>query len=312
MAGVISRWRPVGLVGAVLAVLVVASPVFGQSIVQGSIVDPQGQPVPDATVSIVSTENNQTFELKTDDKGEYFQIGLPPGPYTVTVTKGNLSASGPVSASTARPARLDLTLAPASGVDEAAAAALKSLIAEANAAVEAGDHETAIAKFTELAGSVPSCADCYDNIGRQYLAMQDYSGAETAFKQAIAIDPNHANAYNGLANVYNAQKKFDLAADASAKAVEIGGAAGGADADSLYNQGVVAWNAGRTEEARSHFEAAIAANPNHGPSHFQLGMALVNAGSLPEAKAEFETYLKLAPQGQFAEQAKAMIAAIPQ
>jgi len=312
MAGVISRWRPVGLVGAILGVLLVASPARGQAIVQGTVVDPQGQPVVGATVRIVSDGSNQTFELQTDDKGEYFQIGLPPGPYTINVSKDNLSASGPVNASTGRPARSNFTLVPSEGVDEAVADALKGLIAEANAASQAGDHATAIAKYTELAAQLPSCADCYENIGRQHIALKDYAAAETAFKQAISADPNHAAAYNGLANVYNAQKKFDLAADASAKAVEIGGgAAGGADADSLYNQGVVAWNAGRPEEARGHFESAITANPNHGPSHFQLAMALVNAGSLPEAKAEFEAYLKIAPQGQFAEQATAMIAAIP-
>lgn len=311
MAGLDSRRRTVGLVGAVLAVLVVASPVFGQAIVQGTIVGPDGQPVVGATVTIVSDENNRTFELETDDKGEYFQIGLPPGPYTVTATLDNLQASGPVNASTQRPTRVDLTMQSTQSVDEEVANALRALIAEANAASQAGDHQTALAKFTELAAGVPACADCYDNIGREYLAMNNLDEAEAAFKQAIVFDPNHPNAYNGLANLYNAQKKFDLAAEASAKAAEIGGAAGGASADSLYNQGVVAWNAGKAEEARGHFEAAIAANPKHGPSHFQLGMALVNAGSLPEAKAEFEMYLEIAPQGAFADQATAMIAAIP-
>jgi len=88
-----------------------------------------------------------------------------------------------------------------------------------------------------------------------------------------------------------------------------GAGAEGGSADALYNQGVVAWNAGRTDEARGHFEAALKADPNHAPAHFQLGMALVNGGSLPQAKSEFETYLKLAPDGQFAAQAKAMIGA---
>ena len=37
-------------------------------------------------------------------------------------------------------------------------------------------------------------------------------------------------------------------------------------------------------------------------------MALLNEGKMPEAVASFETYLKLAPTGQFATQAKAMVA----
>ena len=37
-------------------------------------------------------------------------------------------------------------------------------------------------------------------------------------------------------------------------------------------------------------------------------MALLNEGKLPDAVGSFETYLKLAPDGQFAAQAKAMVA----
>ena len=37
-------------------------------------------------------------------------------------------------------------------------------------------------------------------------------------------------------------------------------------------------------------------------------MALLNEGKLPEAVTEFETYVKLAPDGQYATQAKGMIA----
>ena len=39
-------------------------------------------------------------------------------------------------------------------------------------------------------------------------------------------------------------------------------------------------------------------------------MALLNEGKMPEAAASFEEYLKLAPTGQFAAQAKAMLAQI--
>ena len=43
------------------------------------------------------------------------------------------------------------------------------------------------------------------------------------------------------------------------------------------------------------------------PLH-QLGMAQLNEGQIPEAIVSFETYLKLAPQGEFAAQATAMVA----
>ena len=65
----------------------------------------------------------------------------------------------------------------------------------------------------------------------------------------------------------------------------------------MFNQGVILWNAGKIADAKKQFEGAIAANPNHAESHYQLGMALVNEGNLAGAATEFETYLKLAPDG---------------
>jgi hypothetical protein len=49
-------------------------------------------------------------------------------------------------------------------------------------------------------------------------------------------------------------------------------------------------------------------NAAHPEAHFQLGMALLNEGKLAEAVTEFETYVKISPEGQYATQAKGMIA----
>jgi Flp pilus assembly protein TadD len=89
-----------------------------------------------------------------------------------------------------------------------------------------------------------------------------------------------------------------------------GAAAGGGNADAMFNQGVILWNAGKIPEAKKQFEGAVAANPNHAESHYQLGMALVNEGNLAGAATEFETYLKLAPTGPNAATAKGILGSI--
>jgi tetratricopeptide (TPR) repeat protein len=140
--------------------------------------------------------------------------------------------------------------------------------------------------------------------------LKNWGAAEAAFKQAIELRPDYVDAYNGLAGVYNAQRKMDLAAQAAAKAAELtaaAGDAGGGGAEMLYTQGVILWNAGKVPEAVAQFEQALKADPNYAPTHFQYGMALLNQGKLPEAVAEFEAYVKLAPDGEFAAQAKAML-----
>ena len=56
-----------------------------------------------------------------------------------------------------------------------------------------------------------------------YSASQkkDYDAAEASHKKAIEIKADYAEAYSGLANVYNASRKFDEAAKASAKATGV-------------------------------------------------------------------------------------------
>src|SRR4029077_9695913 len=114
----------------------------------------------------------------------------------------------------------------------------------------------------------------------------------------------------------NSQSKFKEAQEASAEAAKRsaaapGGGGGGGNADALYNQGVIAWNAKDSAKALELFTSAVKANPNHAESHFMLGTVLVQAGATSgdvnkfgEAATEFETYLKLAPNGPNAKKAQ--------
>jgi tetratricopeptide (TPR) repeat protein len=314
------------LTGAVLLALAVAVPAAAQStgMVKGVVKDASGQPVDGAKVSIDMSEGvNRHFETKTNKKGEFVQIGLPPGRYTVTAEKDKLaSPPAPAAVSVGRPAEVNLVLggagAPMSKEAAAKNAELKKAFEEGIAASQANDYDKAIAAFTHASEVNPSCFDCQYNIGFMYSQKKDWDKAEAAYKKAIELKPDYAEAYNGLANIYNQQRKFDLAAEASKKAIEIGStagatggaAAGGGNADALYNQGVILWNAGKIPDAKKQFEAAVAANPNHAEAHYQLGMALVNEGNLNAAATEFDTYLKLSPNGPNAATAKGILGTI--
>ena len=249
---------------------------------------------------------SRRFETKSNKKGEFIQIGLPSGAYKVTAEKDKLSSNtADVRVRISATAEANLVL----GAPGAAAASKEALAknAELKAALEAGlaasnagNDDEAIAKFTQATELKPDCADCFYNIGFLHSKKKEYDKAEAAYKKAIEIKPDYSDAYNGLANIYNAQRKFDEAAAASTKAAEIAGSRAGAlaggNADALFNQGVILWNAGKIADAKKQFEGVIAANPNHAEAHYQLGMALVNEGNLaggrngvrnvPEARAE--------------------------
>ena len=311
--------RPWLLSFAVLFAMVLAAPAFAQSggMVRGVVSDEKGAPVEGATVVIQATGgNNRRFEVKSNRRGEFIQIGLSSGPYEVTASKEKLnSAPATVSVRVGQTAEANLVLgvnAALANADLAAKAAeLKKIFEEGVVASNAGRHDEALEKFNQANLIIPNCFDCYNNIGFVYTQKKEYGKAEEAYKKATEIRPDDAAAYNGLANIYNAQRKFDLAAQASAKAAELSGGAGagaaGGSADALFNQGVILWNGGKVAEAKKAFQDAIAADPNHAESHYQLGMALVNEGNLAEAATAFETYLKLAPNGPNAPTAKSLV-----
>jgi tetratricopeptide (TPR) repeat protein len=315
-------WMGACVAGLVLAL---AMPVTAQStgMVKGVVKDAQGNPVEGAKVSIDMTEGvSRHFETKSNKKGEFIQIGLQGGPYKVTAEKDKLvSNTAEVRVSISRPAEANLILGAggpsAAASKEAAAknAELKKVFEEGVAASRAGNHDEAVAKFNAAAAINTGCYDCYYNIAFSESQKKDYEKAEAAYKKAIEIKPDYAEAYSGLANIYNATRKFDQAAAASGKAMELSGggataAGGGGNADAMFNQGVILWNAGKVADAKKQFEGAIAANPGHAEAHYQLGMALVNEGNLAGAATEFEKYLELAPTGPNAATAKGILGSI--
>jgi tetratricopeptide (TPR) repeat protein len=306
---------------AIIAALALAAPAVAQStgMVKGVVTDTKGQPVADAKITIEMTGGTgRRFELKSNKKGEYIQIGLNTGAYKITAEKDKLG-SAPVTVNVrvaaAAEANLVLGAASAAAAGESAAkyAELKKAFDEGVALSSAGKHAEAVDKFTAAAALNAACYDCYNNIGFGYSALKEWDKAEAAYKKSTEIKPDDAAAFSGLATVYNAQRKFDLAAEASAKATQLAGTIGasggaGGSADAQYNQGVILWNAGKIPDAKKAFEGAVAANPNHAEAHYQLGMALVNEGNMAGAATEFETYLKLSPEGPNAPTAKSLVA----
>jgi len=299
---------------ALAVALVFSAPAFAQGIVKGKVVDDKNQPVADAKVVIAGPARNA--ETKTNNKGEYVQVGLQSGSYTVTVTKDKLIATTKVNVTQGTPAEANMTLVPAAtaglsaeqkAVQEAAGAAIEAL--------RAGRDDEAIEKLNDVVSKLPTCSDCYYNLGLAYTHKQQWPEAEAALKKSIELKPTNPDPYNGLANVYNAQKKFDDALAMNQKASELSattGGAGGGNAESIYNQGVVLFNAGKYADAKVQFENATKADPSNSNAFYQLGMTSLNLGQIPEAVAALEAFMKLAPNDPKAAQVQGSLPALRQ
>jgi len=246
------------------------------------------------------------------------QIGLQSGSYKITVSKDNMVAVQETRVGLGNMSEVDFLLQPITGgrpMTEEEAEVMKAKIEVATATFEeavalsqAGQDDEAVAKFTEVVGSLETCGECYVNIGTIYARQKKYDEAEKAFKTALEQNPSLPDAYNGLANVYNAQRRFDEAAEASTEANKLQQQAGGSGgANTAFNQGVIMWNSGRAPEAKAQFEEALKADPNHPEAHFMMGKVYIGLGQFKEAVNEFETYLKLAPTGANAKEAQSNV-----
>jgi Flp pilus assembly protein TadD len=315
------------------AALLVASTVASfaqQPTFRGRVVDEAGKPVPDAEMVFAAQFQNLTRTNKTDSKGEFLMIGLPSGEFLITTKKAGVGEeisrtritqgqNSPVTI-TLHPAAAAGTLAAAVATTSPGASAAKATaelqaLAKTGAAhLSAGRNDEAIATYTEVIAKAPTCSDCYLNLGVGYTNKKQYAEAETALKKSIELKPDNVSAHTQLAGVYNVQKKYELAAEESALAAKYSagpdGAAGGGNAEALYNQGVSLFNGGKFPEAKTAFQGATTADPKMALAHYQLGMTALNLGDFALAVSSLETYLQLDPNGPKAAEVKASLPAL--
>ena len=307
--------------GLLVAAAVWAAPALAQSTgkVKGKVYDSSNQIVEGATVVLETKDSGaRKFTVKTNKKGEYIQIGLAPGQWTITASKDGVgTASTQAKIGLGATEQIDFTLTkagPTMTKEEAAKQdAMTKAFNEGVALIQANKYDEAIAKFKEAKAAQPDCYACQFNIGLALASKKEWAGAEEAFLAASALKADSPDPYNQLATIYNEQRKFDKAAEMAGEAAKRSGgtAGGGASADSLYNQGIVLWNAGKYAESKAQFEAAVKAKPDYADAHYRLGMASLNTGDMAAARTAFENYLKYAPNGDKAAEVKGYIASLP-
>ncbi len=322
-----SLFRRLSIVSLVLVMLgYAAAPAFAQltAVIRGKVVDDKGQPVEGAEVKAEFLGDvNREWTVKTDKKGEYLHAGNAPGPWKITATKDKQVGVNPrinldLNGITVPPIALgDAKKAAAAGMSakeiEAANKKQTEMEADFNAAklaFDSGNFDGAIAGLQKVLVNLPTCAACYISIGDAYNKKNDLANAEASYLKAIQLDPSKPAPYASLATIYNGQKKFDEAGKMGAKANELSEASGGGgDAGSVFNQGVILFNQGKMAEAEVQFAKATKLDPKMPDAWYQLGMSIVaQKGSVtPEAKTAWQEYLKIAPDGKYAQMVKDFI-----
>lgn len=289
--------------GLVVACLLLAADARAQGTgtARGKVFDEKDKPVEGAAIAIEYQGGiTRKHTTKTNKKGEYTQVGLPPGIYRVTATKegyqgGYIDVRIALGEATYLP---DLKLvsgaAARTGTADAekANAELRALVDEAQALSAAKKYDEAIAAFQAvLARGVAAPEEVHFRIGQLQAEKKDWAASEASFLKALEIKPGHSGVTLELANIYQISGQPEKAAALMEKAQ----GTGGGDANIQYSTGVLHINAGRQEEAAAAFKKAIAIDPGHAESYYHLGTIALNQNNMPEAIAHLEKYLSLNP-----------------
>jgi tetratricopeptide (TPR) repeat protein len=287
------------LIIPLLLVLVVGlcpPPVFAQAgSVKGVCKDLDGKPITQAQVEWYGMETGRKYQLKTNNKGEYFSLGISPGKYKVTLSKDGkeLYHFSGVSV-TSDEITLDfdlkkeqaaaaqgqgLTAEQAKQIQEQQAKAakeqntVKALNEKLNAAKvasDAGDYETAIATLTEATQTDSSRDLIWFKLGDAYRMA--------ATKQT---DPAEK------------QKRLEAASTDYQKAIELKQGAADAQKDPGANVALAAYynnlaevyaKSNKTDDAVKTYQQASTLDPTHAGQYlFNTGAVLTNAGRVDDA-----------------------------
>jgi tetratricopeptide (TPR) repeat protein len=191
------------------------------------------------------------------------------------------------------------------------------------AALESKDYDTAIASLTKASELDPKQLAVWQHLAQAYVDSAakktgpDFDagiakGVES-YGKALELSPADAGTHSNLAIALGKAKKFPEATAETEKAAQLDPTKAG---QFYYNLGASLVNAGQSEQASAAFKKAIEIDPKHADSYYQYGVYLISKASFaadgkvtPVAGTveAFQKYLELAPTGQFADPAKAML-----
>lgn len=316
--------------------------------IHGHIQDPAGVAIANARVEISTDGKTPKYTFTADQNGDYKGDGIAPGTYVVTVFQGDKGVDRFTDVKFAagqdveqnfdmtRPEYVSkLTPEQKKALEElkqknAEAMKENSQIKNLNADLIKARQDNKDKNYAEAeslmqkdTAAKPDAAVLWLELGVAQSGQKKYDAAAASLRKAIELDaaskkPNpdvEASANNALGEVLAAQGKGQdamAAYDAAAKLVP-------ANAGMYYtNAAIVMSRAGQTDATVQAADKAIAADPNKAIPYYLKGQALINKATVdpktqkivapPGCEEAYQKYLELDPNGQFAGDARNILA----
>ena len=288
-----------------------------------------GAPAANVLVRLESYEGGGSIsEAFTDRLGKFRFTSLPPAMYLIRVHQpGFRDAEQNVDMTTQSSGLVMLQIAPdasaassvsgAGTINAAIPAAAQKEFDKGVAALSEGKKEKTefAARCFEKAISIePKFVEARLKLGTAYMDLGEWDKAEKSLAATVAAEPRAFNALFALGEVYLRQSKLDEAEKAIVSGLAI------QDQSDLghFNLARVYWEKARVikditearpvlEKCYAEVKHALTLNPNLGGAHLLKGNLLLRAGRPTDAVNEFDEYLRLEPNGAFANETRALV-----
>ncbi|MEM8933411.1 MAG: tetratricopeptide repeat protein [Acidobacteriota bacterium] len=286
---------PIAHLAIVLSLVLLATPAFAKVEIAGIVSAPDGKPIKDIQVTILSPDTAMVGQEETNRKGEFeIKLNKPdPGSYTIRFEgegwspfEGQLEIAEDTTGQ-----EVNVTLIDAEAGRKHNAV---SLYNEGAALHTQGDLDGAMERFLKVTEMDAEVAAAWLGIADIHVRNGDAASAIPAIERYRELEPEEEQ---GMKLAFEA---YRLAGDTD-KANELAKALGMDNlsanlAIGIYNEGAVASQTGDYETALAKFSEATRLDPSLAEAHAGIASVLYNQQDLAGALAAAEKALQVDPE----------------
>ncbi|MDD8013885.1 MAG: tetratricopeptide repeat protein [Acidobacteriota bacterium] len=270
----------------------------GNGRLTGTVVDDNGAPLENATITLKYMEYNNSRQTKSNAKGQWGFLGLGKGTVQVTGEMEGYAASvtqQPVSGAKPNP-EIRIVLKKGTGV---AGDPARDTILRANELFDQRQYAEALALYQEFAQKNPAnyqigiyIANCKTELGNYEEAMAEYQKvlAEVT-KETPELKGNATAAlvFAGIGDVYLRQENFKLAVENFQRSIDIQPG----DPALPYNVAEIMFARNKVDEAEKYYTLATQIKPEWPKPYLKLAYVAMNRGQMDKAVGHLTKFCEI-------------------
>jgi len=282
---------------------------------QVSLID-SGAPAQNVPVRLEKFTGGLIDQMNTDGRGRFRFTNLQRGYYRVVINVPGL-----------RPTQQDADLqlmsktflvfelfsekadqlaalsASADVIDARVPAVAREEFVLGRAALARKSYAEAMTHLQKAVSSFPQFFEARLLLATAFIDLREWNKAETVLKAALDLKPENAPTLLSLGEVYWRQKRFKDAEETLQAGLKVNDKSW----HGYFTLGRLYWDQGDVARAGAAIGKTLQLRPDFAEAHLLAGNILLRLNQQQRALFEYQEYLKLAPKGEFAPQARDLI-----